>query len=275
MRRFWIRTTLLMSAAIMTHACPTAAFSSESAPKRAEVLVLGVYHMANPGRDLFDTRADDVLAPKRQAEIAQVIKVLESFRPTKIAVEADPSNPRLTQEYADYRAGKYTLSRNEVDQIGYRLARAMGHSRVYGVDADGDFPWQRLVDYAKGIGRSGQLDSITADLGEMVKRQSQYLAGHSVLEALRYLNSDDRVAEDVGYYFREAHIGEPEDWPGADLVADWFQRNVRIYSNITHLVESPDERVLVIIGSGHLGWLRMAIAGDPTLRLRKLAELER
>src|SRR5205807_396603 len=27
-------------------------------PPRAEVLVLGVYHMANPGRDIFNTQAD-------------------------------------------------------------------------------------------------------------------------------------------------------------------------------------------------------------------------
>ncbi len=30
---------------------------------RAQVLVLGVYHMANPGYDLVNMNADDVLAP--------------------------------------------------------------------------------------------------------------------------------------------------------------------------------------------------------------------
>jgi len=50
---------------------------SQSSPPRAEVLVLGVYHMANPGHDLFNTKADDVLAPKRQAEIAEVIAALK------------------------------------------------------------------------------------------------------------------------------------------------------------------------------------------------------
>lgn len=38
---------------------------------RAEVLVLGVYHMASPGHDIFNMKADDVLAPKRQAEIGR------------------------------------------------------------------------------------------------------------------------------------------------------------------------------------------------------------
>src|SRR5207244_11355564 len=69
------------------------------APARAEVLVLGVYHMSNPGHDIFNMQADDVLAPKRQAEIAQVMAVLKRFQPTKIAVDGDPGDNRLSKAY--------------------------------------------------------------------------------------------------------------------------------------------------------------------------------
>ncbi|HMD14866.1 MAG TPA: hypothetical protein VKI62_09590, partial [Bacteroidota bacterium] len=47
---------------------------TESSGKRAEVMVLGVYHMSNPGHDIYNMKADDVLAPKRQTEIAQLIE---------------------------------------------------------------------------------------------------------------------------------------------------------------------------------------------------------
>src|SRR5437763_9862840 len=91
-------------------------------PSRAEVLVLGVYHMANPGHDIFNMNADDVLSPKRQQEIAQLLEVLKKFRPTKIAIESDVFSQRATREYSDYLAGKYTLSRNEMrpDRISAR-----------------------------------------------------------------------------------------------------------------------------------------------------------
>jgi hypothetical protein len=89
------------------------------------------------------------------------------------------------------------------------------------------------------------------------------------------MNSDERVAEDVGFYFRMAEFGEPWDWAGADLVSDWFRRNMRIYSNIVQLVDSPNERVLVIYGAGHLGWLQYAFSSNPNLRLRKFAEFAR
>ena len=261
-----MNSSLLLGALVATHAL------AQSPAPRAEVLVLGVYHMANPGHDIFNTKADDVLAPKRQQEIEQLARVLKKFAPTKIAIEADVWSQRVPKEYADYLAGKYTLSRNEIDQIGYRLAKELGNKAVYPVDADGEFPFQRVVNYAKGSGKSKELEAMMNEVSAGVKAQNDYLASHSVLETLLYMNSDSHVADDVGFYFREAHFGEPGDWAGADLVADWYRRNIRIYSNVVRLIDSPSERVLVIFGAGHLGWLRQQFGNDPSIRLRKLAD---
>lgn len=239
---------------------------------RAEVLVLGVYHMANPGRDIFNMQADDVLAPKRQGEIAQLIEGLKRFHPTKIAVERDAWDDRVPKDYADYVAGKHELTRNEIEQVGFRLAKELGHQTVYPADADGEFPYQRLVNYAKASGRAKELDAIMGEFGANSKAQGEYLTSHTVLETLLYMNTDEKATQEIGLYYRQAHFGEPGDWAGADLVADWFRRNMRIYSNVTRLADSPSERVLVIFGAGHLGWLRQAVSSDPTLRLRKLAE---
>ncbi len=265
----------VLATAVSPAAGQPPARSTAPGAARAEALVLGVYHMANPGRDIFNMQADDVLAPKRQAEIAQLVEVLKRFQPTKVAVERDVWDNRVPRDYADYLAGKHELTRNEVEQVGFRLAREMGHKTVYPVDADGEFPWQRVVNFAKVSGRSKELDAIMEETGAMVKAQGEYLASHTVLETLLYMNDDDRVARDVGLYYREAHFGEPGDWAGADLIADWFRRNMRIYANLTRLADSSSERVLVIFGAGHLGWLRHDVASDPTLRLRRLAEFAR
>ncbi len=272
-RLFWISalTLGLASPAISQSASPGPSDSG-----RAEVLVLGTYHMANPGHDIFNMKADDVLAPKRQAEIAQVMEVLKRFHPTKIAVEADVYGDRIQKTYADYLAGKHELTRNEIEQIGFRLARELGQKTIYGVDVDWEFPHQRVVDYAKASGRSRELDAIMeGGFGELVKAQGAYLQSHTILETLVMINSDERAARETGLYYREVHLGEPGDWAGADLLADWFKRNIRIFANIVRLADSPTERVLVIYGSGHLAWLRQDVAGDPTLRLRKLAEFAR
>jgi Family of unknown function (DUF5694) len=252
-------------------AIPRASWPQSDA--RAAILVLGTYHMANPGHDIHNMQADDVLSPKRQQEIAQLIEVLKGFHPTKIAIEVEVGGQRAAQQYSDYLSGKYTLSRNEIDQIGYRLAKELGHHAIYPVDVDGDFPWQRVVNYAKANGIAEKFDAINAGWGTLVKEQGDFLGSHTVLETLQFMNADTRVARDMGLYFSVVRYGEPFEYAGSDLVAAWYQRNIRIYRNIVALIDSPNEKILVIYGSGHLGWLRQDIADDPTVRLRKLADL--
>lgn len=251
---------------------PAAARVPAGESERPEVLVLGTYHMANPGSNVFDTEADDVLATRRQAEIAQVIEALKAFRPTKIAVEAR-FNDRSTQErYAEYVAGRYKLTRNETDQLGFRLAGELGHEAVYPVDVYGDFPYPRLVKYAEATGQTSEFEAWQAVEAERSEANSAYMASHTILETLLHYNSDDQVSQGVGSYFQLAEFGEPWDWAGADLVADWFRRNMRIYSNVVHLIDSPDERVLVIYGAGHLGWLQQAFDSNPNIDSRRLAD---
>lgn len=246
-------------------------FSAQSKP-RPEILLLGTYHMANPGHDVFNVQADDVLAPKRQQEIAQLIEVLKKFKPTKIAIEGDVWGKRADQ-YKDYLAGKYTLTRNEIDQIGFRLAKELGHSAIYPVDVDGDFPLQRVNNFAKAKGTSNKLEAVVNGWGALAKGQEAYLKSHTILETLEFSNSDSRVARDMGLYFQLVPFGEPGDYAAGDLLASWYQRNIRIYTNIVRLIDSPNDRILVVYGAGHLGWLRQNISNDPTVDLKKLSDL--
>ena len=258
----------LLAFALLT----TPRVQAQVARPQAEVLVLGVYHMANPGRDIFNVEADDVLSPKRQSEIRELVDVLARFRPTKVAVEAEFSSSAVARRYDAYLAGDHELTRNETEQIGFRLARRLGHPTVHPIDVDGEFPFLRLRDYAKANGLEQELQALMDETGAKVEEQSAYLASHTVLEALLRMNSDERVRHEVGSYYRFVRFGEPWNWAGADLLAAWFQRNVRIFSNIVDLVDSPEERVLVVYGAGHLGWLQDMVEDDPTLRLRKLEE---
>jgi hypothetical protein len=272
----FVRTLLgLLAITLLAIAFSGPAIVQTAPSQRAEILILGTYHMANPGHDVFNMKADDVLSPKRQADIGELLEVLKRFKPTKIAIESTVYDDRRPKQYAEYLAGKYTLTPNEIEQVGFRLAKELGMKAIYPVDIDGEFPWQRVVNYAKATGQSQIMDQIRSEIGEMVKQQDAYLHSHTVLETLLYMNDDQKVAQDVGFYFREARLGEPGDYAGPDLLASWYQRNIRIFNNIARIIESPNERVLVIYGAGHLGWLRQDVDNDPAMKLRKLAEFVR
>ena len=99
------------------------------------IMILGSSHLANPGMDGSNQKMDDVLASKRQLEIKQLVEQLKAFNPTKIALEVDFSrNAEINAEYQGYLKGTYQLTRGEGNQIGYRLAKQLGHSKVYCVD---------------------------------------------------------------------------------------------------------------------------------------------
>ena len=55
---------------------------------RVPVLLLGSYHMSNPGADRFNLESDDVLSPRRQQEIEDLVERLSAFKPTVVALES-------------------------------------------------------------------------------------------------------------------------------------------------------------------------------------------
>ena len=75
-----------------------AATVSAQSSSRPQILVLGTYHMASPRRDLFNSKVDDVMAPKRQQEIVALMEVLKRFRPTKVAIEANVNSRGAKRE---------------------------------------------------------------------------------------------------------------------------------------------------------------------------------
>jgi hypothetical protein len=63
--------------------------TAQSAPKPAptQVMIVGTFHLDNPGRDVFNVQVDDVLAKERQAELADIATALARFKPTEVMVE--------------------------------------------------------------------------------------------------------------------------------------------------------------------------------------------
>ncbi len=132
--------------------------------KKARLLILGVFHMANPGRDMFNLQVDDVLAPKRQKELSELAELLKKFQPTKIAFESPAGSEKIRKQYEEYLAGNYPLTRSESDQIGFRLGKELGHKQVYGIDIQGDFPFDPIAQFAKKNGKEELLNGLISHL---------------------------------------------------------------------------------------------------------------
>jgi len=243
---------------------PFVATAAEAPGKPVEVMVVGVFHMSNPGHDLHNVRADDVLAPRRQTEIAAVTDALARFKPTKVGVEWDADV--VVDRYKQYLAGTLAPSRNEVVQLGFRLARSAGAEGVYGLDADGDFPYERLKNFAETRGFQGLLDQQNALIQGEVDEESRLLAEKNIADGLRFLNDPARLKGANGFYRSMLRIGLGSDQPGVDLLAGWYRRNFQICANLLH-VAKPGDRVVIFFGAGHAFLLRQCVAETPGYRL--------
>lgn len=248
--------------------------SAQAEPAPVEVMVLSTYHLANPGRDLVNMKADDVLAPRRQRELERLAASLARFRPTKVAVEAESEVADLTlPAYRAWTPEKLKTQRNEIGQIGYRLAARMGHWEVYGIDEQGGegepdyFPFGEVVAYAKGSGEAAMLTALQAKVAAEVKALEAAQATSTLPQLLMRVNGRDydlRGQRD-GYY-RLLAIGDAKRQPGAELNAYWYMRNAKIMSKLAEAAR-PGDRIVVVYGAGHGYWLRHLVETTPGFRL--------
>lgn len=116
-----------------------------------EILVLGTFHFLESPMDVFSEAA--------QEELDSLVRKFLPFQPDAVAVEAaigaqayldrsyeafrleDLQNPKKMQtetlgEIELFGQMHPILYKNEAVQIGYRLAKQLGHPKVYAVDED-------------------------------------------------------------------------------------------------------------------------------------------
>lgn len=234
-----------------------------TAAEPVSVMILGTFHMSNPGRDMHDVQVDDVLAPKRQAEIADIVKGLSRFHPTKVMTEW-PADV-VAERYALFENGTLAPSHNEVVQLGFRLADA-NKADIYGIDVDGDFPFEPVQAYAKAHGQEALLADLDARIVDQVRHVQSVLLHGTISQALRAANDRDTVAHGNDFYRSLLLVGGGADQPGADLFTAWAKRNFTICANMLQRAK-PGDRIVVIYGYGHEVLLRQCVSEMPGYRL--------
>ena len=86
----------------------------------ADVLLFGVFHFHNPGRDVVRVDQTDVTTSDSQAYLETLTARLCDFRPTVILLEFDRARePEVQLQLATYLRGESELSVNEIHQIDF------------------------------------------------------------------------------------------------------------------------------------------------------------
>jgi len=236
--------------------------------QKIKIMLVGTYHFANPGQDKFNTKVDDYGTPERQQQIQEVNNALAKFKPEKIFLE---SNIKYQNEadahFQQYKEGKVDITGkmiNERLQIGEKLAKQLNNKHIYAADAGGEWLGKEVERYADSA-NLGYYKKFVKMFGEYITYYNHYIATHTVKENLEYLNRPEELLNHnhMMYNYVFPRIGAGDNYIGAELVGEWYKRNVKIYANILKNVSPTDKQVMVLFGSGHIYILKQLFKDNP------------
>ncbi|HSG88767.1 MAG TPA: DUF5694 domain-containing protein [Pseudomonadales bacterium] len=256
-------------ALLLTLAAPgtfAEAAADSAATADAQVLMFGVFHFHNPGLDLVKTGVIDVTTAANQAWLEGLAERIAVFAPTVVLVETPPADDdRLNARYRAWRAGATPLGVNEIEQIGFRVARAAGLDGLHGIDEQ-EIAWEPEAMSASlptaHPELQAQLDATIAEITETSDRAQREL---SLRELLVRANGPEQDRVNRNLYLLTNPAGAGTSFLGADATASWWHRNLRMYANVQRRAQ-PGERVLVIAGQGHTALLKQFLDSDLSRR---------
>ena len=237
-----------------------------------EVMLIGTVHLDNPGRDVNNPQVPDVLAPQKQEELAELRDSLAGFEPTKMAVEIRRRHQSAVDSlYRAFRAGRLDTSfavgdfkstRSEQYQLGFRLAKRLDHDRVWAVDHFIPMRFGAVTSHAK-THDPALLEYLQGfSEGPLMTTIDSLLQNESLGTLYRYLNRSSTVTQFHAPNVRMAEVTTDTSFVGADVIAEYHKRNLRIFANIMRIAE-PGDRIIAIFGAGHSPYIRPLLKASP------------
>jgi len=229
---------------------------------KAQVMMLGVFHFANPGLDVVKTDQMNVMADENQAYLDAFAERLAAFAPTHVLIECDPEyNQTYNTRLSQYLQGSFDLPSNENYQIGFRTAKLAGLTSVVCYN-EANVGWESgpLYDYMpeKAPAIKAEQDALIA---EIVAETTEDHKTKSLKDLLIKNNAAEVDSINKYFYVMTNEVGAGDTFVGADAAASWWHRNFRMYANVQKYAQKG-ARVLVVGGQGHTAILKDLLALD-------------
>lgn len=252
--------SFLAALAAAALALPAAAMNPEAKPEarpQGEAMVLGVYHFGGSETDLVSSAEDNIFAPERQTELERITDSLAEWGPDKIMIEARPDRQaEFDEKYRAYLDGEAELNGNERQQLGFRLAKKLGHDRVYAIDFHNGMDFEAMMTALDEAGQDELRAHFDASIAAIrAEQESPGWAQRTITDRLLEMNDPQWLDANHELYVDMAEAGTAENPVGAEQMSAWWGRNLHIYANAARLSEDGD-KVLLVFGGGHAYTLR-------------------
>ena len=253
---------------------------SKTTPKQA--LLIGTFHYHNPGADVAKTKSFDILSKKSQAELETITDKIKAFDPDQVFVEWPyDEQQELDSLYQLYLAGTYfendKLSdfylKNEIFQLAFRAAKKSGLKSVKAVDyRDTEFPFDSLMTVIAVSEQTDLQNQIMEGIQTITKEFDEKIEqGISLLDLTYYLNSEKEMAMSNLFHTQiPLLVGGSDNFIGPYLTAEWYRRNLYMWSLIQKGTKSDDQKIMVLLGASHTALIRDFINDNNNWNVKEL-----
>lgn len=273
----WVGTSLTVTIAAEA---PGREPAQACTPGAVPLLIVGSFHMAGSTQDAVQRSPADMTTPARRAELGALVQSLSRFGPTRVAIESSRISTWWNDRYAAWPQGAPPPGTNEIELLAFPLARAAKLAALSPVDypmwMDGTQAIDRQEPRAGGapasaVGAGPPPSALLADVAQQVAADDTHLRTHTVGEHLAWLNAPERARASQRWDVLSnlAPASGTARYETTDLATNWYKRNLRLYTNLVDLA-APGERILLLIGAGHVHLLRGLAQDDPRFCLAEL-----
>ncbi|WP_339171445.1 DUF5694 domain-containing protein [Solibacillus sp. FSL R5-0691] len=231
-----------------------------------EILLVGTCHLSDTS-DLNTLSVKD----KRKYNDRDFEKLaidLAKFQADQVFVEY----PFHLQEYLNsvYRSAEVEevnedFKENEIYQIGFRLAKKLGHDAIYAVD------WNEQPEESIDLGlvAEGQskteFEEIMNRVQFVLEKLSTIIQQGDIIELYKYINTQQYNVNDHQVY---VDLMQLDDKIAFEWVTKyWYYRNLKIVRNIKKSTLPETKRAVILYGSAHNYLLKQLLEEDESIKV--------
>lgn len=228
-----------------------------------EILLVGTLHLSDTP-DL-NTLTDKDKTKYSDSDFEQLAIDLAKFQADQVFVEYPfNSQKHLTSIYRSANVNE-GFKENEIYQIGFRLAKMLGHNAIYAVD------WNEQPEESINIGLVAEGKSKT-EFEEIMNRVKFVLENLSttiqqgdIIELYKHINSTEYIRNDHKFYL---DLMKLDDEIAFEWVSKyWYYRNLRIVHNIKKSILPESKRAVILYGGGHNYLLKQLLEDNESIKV--------
>lgn len=251
---------------------------------KIKVYLLGTFHFAQTDSTY------NVLDEKHQNSIEELCKVIVKQNPDKVFVERQPEfefrnkNDSLYKVYV--KMTRPIRAKNEIYQVGFRVAKMLNHPKVYQCDNPGRYGslYSEAVTYAKANNQMGFLNATakgTAVREDDLVNEDSIMSNSSLFDYIKWINSEAvMTSSHAGYVANDPLVGSKDYYNyddddtliGAEITADWYRRNIMIYTKMINQLSFDEQAIFLIMGADHIPILKHLFESNPHFEVVEVNE---